>query len=166
MTPEMTNYIQYVKNDTANGEGVRNSLFVAGCSIRCKGCWNPESWNPKNGTLITTEFIQQVVEDLRPSYIQGLSLLGGEPFDSPDTISDLITHMRATYGESKNIWCWSGYTLEQLQTRPEAEYALSEIDVLVAGPFVLAERDLTLKFRGSRNQEVLYLREQTLASQA
>lgn len=151
----MGNFMQYQKFDTANGEGVRSSIFFSGCSLRCLGCWNPRSWNPRNGQPFTQETINEVLEGLEHQAIDGLSLLGGEPFENLDSTVPLAEQLRRKFGNTKTIWSWSGYTFEQILEDEEKVKLLKNLDVLVEGPFVLAERDLSLRFRGSRNQRVL-----------
>lgn len=151
----MGNFMQYQKFDTANGEGVRSSIFFSGCSLRCLGCWNPRSWNPRNGQPFTQETINEVLEGLEHQAIDGLSLLGGEPFENLDSTIPLTEQFREKFGNTKTIWSWSGYTFEQILEDEEKVKLLKNLDVLVEGSFVLAERDLSLRFRGSRNQRVL-----------
>lgn len=151
----MGNYLQYNRFDLANGPGVRNSLFVAGCSLHCKGCWNPESWNRNNGYPFTDNMLHTIISDLNHPAVQGLSVLGGEPFENLDILCPLLKNVKKQYGEEKNVWVWSGYEWAEILNDPEKNQVLDFVDVLVAGRFVLAERDLTLQFRGSRNQQVI-----------
>ena len=153
-----------IKNyDIANGTGVRVSLFVSGCRHHCKGCFNSETWDFNYGNPYTKEVEAEILEALKPAYIQGFSLLGGEPFE-PENQRALVTfvqNFKALYPK-KTVWCYSGYTWEQLtgkvpcHARCEVtDELLSLLDVLVDGRFVEAEYDISLRFRGSRNQRLL-----------
>ena len=159
------NYAAIKETDIANGPGVRVSLFVSGCSHHCEGCFNAEAWDYGYGQPYTRETEDHIIEALRPSYITGLSLLGGEPFD-PRNQPALLPLLRRVRKElpGKDIWCYTGYTLEtDLRTDalgiPEITHELlSLIDVLVDGKFVLAKKDIQLRFRGSSNQRLIDLR--------
>ena len=147
--------------DIADGPGVRVSLFVAGCTHHCKGCFQPETWDFDFGTPYTPETEQQILDWLRPAYIRGLTLLGGEPFE-PVNQRGLVTLLERVRREltEKDIWCYSGYTFEELTGASRArcevtDRMLSLIDVLVDGEFVLEQRNLMLRFRGSENQRLL-----------
>ena len=149
--------------DIADGVGVRVSVFVSGCRHHCKGCFNPETWDFAYGTPYTQETADAILAHLRPSYIQGLTLLGGEPFE-PENQPELTALLRRVREElpEKDIWSYSGYTFEQLtgQTPCAARCAvtdemLSLLDVLVDGEYVDALRNIRLKFRGSENQRLL-----------
>lgn len=156
-----------IKNyDIANGTGVRVSLFVSGCRHHCKGCFNSETWDFNYGNPYTEEVEAQILEALKPAYIQGFSLLGGEPFEPENQkeLAGLLQKIKETYPE-KNIWCYTGY-LYDVDLIPGGkvytEYTdkmLSCIDTLVDGEFIEAEKDITLEFRGSRNQRILHLDE-------
>ena len=156
-----------IKNyDIANGTGVRVSLFVSGCRHHCKGCFNSETWDFNYGHPYTEEVEAQILEALKPAYIQGFSLLGGEPFEPENQkeLAGLLQKIKETYPE-KNIWCYTGY-LYDVDLIPGGkvytEYTdkmLSCIDTLVDGEFIEAEKDITLEFRGSRNQRILHLDE-------
>ena len=155
-----------IKNyDIANGTGVRVSLFVSGCRHHCKGCFNSETWDFNYGNPYTKEVEAEILEALKPAYIQGFSLLGGEPFEPENQrcLVPFLHRVRAAYPD-KTIWGFSGFTYEELTTdgtHPRCEVTdemLSYVDVLVDGEFVEAEKDLTLQFRGSRNQRILELK--------
>ncbi|MDD9150074.1 anaerobic ribonucleoside-triphosphate reductase activating protein [Sporolactobacillus sp. CQH2019] len=154
------NYADYKKFDFLNGTGIRHSLFVSGCHFHCKGCWNAVAWNPKFGKPYTDEFENQIIADLnQPDIrIQGLSLLGGEPFDHPATLTRLVQRVRREC-KGKDIWCWTGFTFEELLEDPRRRNMLDGLDVLVDGQFDLAKRNLKLKFRGSSNQRVINVKE-------
>lgn len=154
------------KYDIANGLGVRVSLFVSGCRNRCKGCFNPETWDFSYGTLYTEDTEKEIIEALSPSYITGFSLLGGEPFEPENQreLVGLLKKIRTLYPQ-KNIWCYTGYTyevdlLEGGRKHTEVtDEMLSYIDVLVDGQFIEDQKDITLAFRGSGNQRILHLKE-------
>lgn len=148
-------YQTIIKGDLVNGEGVRCSLFVSGCSHGCAGCFNESAWDYRSGTEFSTEEIQQILDELSKPYIDGLSLLGGDPL-MPKNISavlELCSLVKEHY-PNKNIWCWTGYTLQEVQENHASEI-LQYCDVLVDGKFVDSEKDLTLEFRGSKNQRIL-----------
>ena len=156
-----------IKNyDIANGTGVRVSLFVSGCRHHCKGCFNSETWDFNYGNPYTKEVEAEILEALKPAYIQGFSLLAGEPFEPENQkeLAGLLQKIKESYPE-KNVWCYTGY-LYDVDLIPGGkvytEYTdkmLVCIDTLVDGEFIEAEKDLTLEFRGSRNQRILHLDE-------
>lgn len=156
------NYATIKSYDVANGPGVRVSLFVSGCTHRCKGCFNSEIWSFDAGQPFTAETEDQIIEYLKPWYIRGFSLLGGEPFEpqNQEALVPLLKRIRETYPE-KTIWCYSGYDFEkdilagQLGPWEITEQLLSCIDILVDGEFHQEEKDLTLRFKGSRNQRII-----------
>lgn len=158
------NYGTIKSCDIANGPGVRISLFVSGCRHHCKGCFNPETWSFDYGEPYTRETENQILEALRPSYIQGFSLLGGEPFEPENqrVLSGLLQKIRQLFPE-KDIWCYTGYLYDQdlipggKVFTEDTEKMLSCIDVLVDGEFIEAQKDISLQFRGSRNQRILQL---------
>lgn len=164
------NYATVKKIDVANGVGMRVSLFVSGCTHHCKGCFNPEAWNFNYGEPFTKEVEDEILEALKPSYIQGLSLLGGEPFEPANQAALLpfIRRFKAMYPE-KNLWCYSGYNFEQdmltgkLGPEEITMEMLSYIDILVDGEFVLELKNPKLRFRGSENQRIIKVKE-SLAS--
>ena len=161
------NYGNIKKYDIADGPGVRVSLFVSGCRHHCKGCFNAETWDFNYGQPYTEDTEAEIIEALKPDYIQGLTLLGGEPFEPENQLElvKLLRKVREVY-PNKDIWSYTGFIYDRdLQEGGRAftevtEEMLSYIDVLVDGPFVEAERDLTLVFRGSRNQRILKLCEE------
>ena len=139
-----------------DGEGVRCSLYVSGCLFACEGCFNEAAWSFRYGQPYSPGLEDQILTDLGHESVQGLSLLGGEPFLNTSVCLRVTRRLRAEHGRRKDVWAWSGYTFEQLLAGSADKVALlHELDVLVDGPFTLAERDLTLAFRGSRNQRVL-----------
>ena len=160
------NYATIKKHDVANGVGVRVSLFVSGCTHRCKGCFNAEAWDFSFGKEFTEETEREIVEALAPSYIAGLSLLGGEPFAPANqrALVKLLRRVRREYPQ-KTVWCYTGYLYdsdlcEGGRAHCEAtDEMLSFIDVLVDGEFVEEKKDLKLQFRGSSNQRILDVKE-------
>ena len=153
------NYATIKNCDIANGPGVRVSLFVSGCTHRCPGCFNAVAWDFEYGQPFTEQTIEDILQMLRPSYIRGLTLLGGEPFE-PQNQPDVVKLLRRVKAElpEKSIWAFSGYLFEKdiLSGRlgDTAEY-LSYLDVLVDGPFVQEKKNLSLRFRGSENQRLI-----------
>ena len=150
------NYAEIKKVDIANGPGVRVSLFVSGCRNHCKGCFNPETWDFDYGRPFTRETEDEIIEALRPSWIQGLSILGGEPTEEENAavLIPFLKRVRAVLPD-KDIWLYSGYTYEALLDKE----ILTLVDVLVDGPFLLELKDAGLAFRGSRNQRIIDLKE-------
>ena len=152
-----------IKNcDIANGPGVRVSLFVSGCTHRCKGCFNEVAWDFDYGTPFTEETVQSILEMLRPDYIKGLTLLGGEPFEPRNQVA-IVELLRRIKKEmpNKSIWAFSGYLFDKdilagrLGSWEITKEYISYIDVLVDGPFIEAKKDLSLRFRGSANQRII-----------
>lgn len=150
-----------------DGEGVRCSLYVSGCLFACEGCFNEAAWSFRYGQPYSPGLEDQILADLGHESVQGLSLLGGEPFLNTSVCLRVTRRLRAEHGRRKDVWAWSGYIFEQLLSGSDDKVALlHELDVLVDGPFTLAERDLTLPFRGSRNQRVLDVPESLRAGRA
>lgn len=158
------NYAAIKRRDIANGPGVRVSLFVSGCTHHCKGCFNQEAQDFCYGNPFTPEVEDAILEDLAPYYVSGLTLLGGEPFepDNQRALLPFLKRVRERFPE-KNIWAFSGYVydtqlLQESRGRCEVtDEMLSLIDVLVDGPFVEEQKDITLLFRGSANQRLIDL---------
>ena len=153
------NYAAIKSYDVANGPGVRVSLFVSGCTHRCKGCFNAEAWDFNYGEPFTPQVEEQIIAYLKPWYIRGFSLLGGEPFHprNQKAVLDLVRQVRERF-PGKDIWCYTGYLYEDLLADKVGEYGralLEQLDVLVDGPFIEAQKDLTLRFRGSANQRII-----------
>ena len=145
-------------NDFVNGEGVSVSLFLQGCPFHCEGCHNPETWNPKGGIEVDEgDLIQQILTLINANNItRNLSILGGEPLDTEqkrDFLRELIIRVRYYYPEIK-IMLWTGYKYNDIKDKEDFKYILENIDYLIDGPFILKERDITLKWRGSRNQNI------------
>ena len=160
------NYANIKTYSIENGTGVRVSLFVSGCTHHCKGCFNEEAWDFNYGKPFTSEVEDRILESLKPSYIAGLTLLGGEPFE-PANQRALVPFLKRVREQlpDKNIWCYSGY-LYDVDMQPGGKVhtdvtdeILSYIDVLVDGEFVEELKDITLLFRGSRNQRLICLKD-------
>ncbi len=155
------NFATIKKRDIADGPGVRVSLFVSGCTHRCEGCFNEIAWDFDYGAPFDGAVQEELLEALAPDYIAGLTLLGGEPFepDNQRALLPFLKRVREVFPK-KTIWCYSGYTLEQLtgESRARCEVTdemLSMLDVLVDGRFVLAKKNIRLRFRGSENQRLI-----------
>ena len=153
------NYADIKKVDVANGPGVRVSLFVSGCTHRCEACFNPETWDFDYGSPFGEAEADRILGLLAPEHIRGLSLLGGEPFEPANQgpVLELVERVRKELPQ-KTIWCYSGFLFEELATGRVGDYSralLEKLDVLVDGPFVLARKDLGLRFRGSSNQRIV-----------
>ena len=153
------NYAAIKNCDIANGPGVRVSLFVSGCTHHCPGCFNEVAWDFDYGVPFTEEVMDKIVDMMRPDYIKGLTLLGGEPFE-PQNQQGIVQLLRKVKAQlpQKSIWAFSGYLFDKdiLSGRlgDTREY-LSYLDVLVDGPFVEAKKNLSLRFRGSENQRLI-----------
>lgn len=159
------NYGNIKKYDIANGEGVRVTLFVSGCTNHCFNCFQPETWDFDYGQPFTNETMCEILEALRPDYIQGLTLLGGDPFElsNQEGLIVLLREVKKQYPE-KDIWSYTGFILDQdlldggRRHGPYTDEMLSYIDVLVDGPFIQDKKNISLKFRGSENQRVIDLK--------
>ena len=159
------NYANIKNCDVANGEGVRVTLFVSGCTNHCEHCFQPETWDFGFGEPFTKEVEDKLLGMLSPVYINGLTLLGGEPFEPSNqrALVPFVKRVRETY-PNKNIWAFSGFTYEELMrdgSHPRCEVTdelLSLVDVLVDGRYMDALRNLSLKFRGSSNQRLIDLK--------
>lgn len=158
------NYATIKWTDIANGEGVRISLFVSGCTHRCKNCFNKVAWDFEYGETFNEETQEKILKELANGYISGLSLLGGEPLEpqNQESLYPFIQKVRAQYPD-KSIWCYTGYVLdektgvlkEQEKNTRWTKDLISMFDVLVDGPFVEELKNIRLKFRGSANQRVI-----------
>ena len=171
--------------DIANGPGVRTTLFVSGCRHHCKGCFQPETWNFEYGKPFTDETKDEILKSLKPDYVRGLTLLGGEPFE-PENQEALVELLRDVkkYFPKKDIWCFSGYLFEELagwqafevkdrsddlpDNHPRCDVTdemLSLIDILVDGEFEQDKRELMLQFRGSSNQRIIRVEDSLAAGE-
>lgn len=151
------NYGQIRKYDIANGPGIRTSIFVTGCSLNCKNCFNKEYHNSNFGEKWTDQTTKKVIDYLSKDEVTGLTILGGEPFESAKDLISIIDDIKKQI--DKSIWIYSGYTFENLIENPTCKNLLKEVDVLVDGPFKEAKKDLKLRFRGSSNQRIIDIKE-------
>lgn len=165
------NYGAIKKHDIANGDGVRVSLFVSGCPYHCKGCFNPETWDYDYGQPFTTDTIYEILEALDKPYIQGLSVLGGEPLDPRNikTVGLLLQMVRLKFGKTKDVWLYTGQEFKRAYNMDNGgfddmilalEYRLGGgvtglVDVIVDGPFIEEQKDPSLWFKGSSNQRII-----------
>lgn len=155
------NYATIKNCDIANGPGVRISLFVSGCTHHCKGCFNEVAWDFDYGEPFTQQTIRTILDMMKPGYIKGLTLLGGEPFEPENQgpIVELLRQVKKAYPQ-KSIWAFSGYLYEKITSHTLGDWAvtqefLSYLDVLVDGPFMEEKKNLALRFRGSENQRLI-----------
>lgn len=156
------NYATIKKRDIANGIGVRVSLFVSGCTHHCKNCFNKETWDFSYGEPFTQDTVNLILDYLAPDFVNGLSLLGGEPFEvqNQGALLELLRQVKARYPQ-KDVWCYTGYLYDKdllKDSRARCEYTdemLSYIDILVDGPYIEAQKDISLQFRGSKNQRII-----------
>ena len=147
--------IDYKAFNFVDGEGVRNSLYVSGCMFHCKGCYNAATWSFKAGIPYTKELEEQIMRDLAQPYVQGLTLLGGEPFLNTGILIPLVKRIHKELPE-KDIWSWTGYTWEELMLEtPDKLELLHLVDILVDGRFDITKKNLMLQFRGSSNQRII-----------
>ncbi|WP_172187759.1 anaerobic ribonucleoside-triphosphate reductase activating protein [Lentilactobacillus kribbianus] len=146
----------YKPFNMVDGEGIRCSLYVSGCLFNCPGCYNKAAQNFHYGKPYSQELEDQIIEDMRHSYVQGLTLLGGEPFLNTQVCLRLVRRIRAEFGHEKDIWSWTGYTWDELAKESiDKLRLLSYLDILVDGRFMEDLKDLTLQFRGSSNQRII-----------
>ena len=164
--------------DVANGPGVRVSLFVSGCSHKCEGCFQPETWNPKYGDLFLDKDLDHIIQSLKPDYIDGITILGGDPLEIKNIhqvkyiIRECKRYYELTHDKPLNIWLWTGSIFENLCLLfaedwedphsigyvDDLKYIFNNIDVLIDGPFIEEKKDLNLAFRGSSNQRLIDMR--------
>ena len=148
-------------NDVANAPGVNVSVYLSGCPHHCKGCFNPETWSFKYGEEYTPEIEDKIIESLKPDYIEGITLLGGDPFEfvNQEGLIPLIRRIKQEL-PNKTIWCFTGYLYEELlptgrMNSTFTDELLSSLDVLIDGEYLDAQKDITLIFKGSRNQRTI-----------
>ena len=152
------NYLGIDKASISNGPGVRVVLWVSGCKIHCKGCQNPESWDFCAGKLFDESAKQELFKAIDKTYIRGVTISGGNPLDQPCEIFRLVTEIKNKFPD-KDIWLYSGYTYDEIRSSREKFKGLMGVDVLVDGPYIEEQRDITLKFRGSKNQRLIDVNE-------
>lgn len=156
------NYAEIKYCDIANGEGVRTTLFVSGCRHHCKNCFQPETWSFSYGNEFDSGIEQKILESLKGPFVDGITLLGGEPMEPENqrALLPFLRNVKQAY-PNKTVWCYTGDVFEDLQDKNSNRHTeatdelLSLIDVLVDGPYVEAEHDISLRFRGSRNQRII-----------
>jgi len=148
------NYIGLNKYDTANGPGIRVSLFVSGCTLHCKGCFNQESWDFNGGKEFTSETLNDIIKTLKEPHISGFSILGGDPLE-PEHFNDVYNIVKTVKKEvpDKTIWLWTGRLYEKVKENRILDY----VDVLIDGPFKIDLKG-NLKYRGSSNQRIIFLK--------
>lgn len=145
----MLRILHIVEGTSVDGPGLRTSIYLAGCNHRCPGCHNPDSWDPRGGEDRTLDELMQVI-----AYNEApVTLSGGDPLQQPDAVRALVHRIKQELGY--NVWCYTGYTWENIVNDPMLLDAVRELDVLVDGPFILQQRDIKLRFRGSRNQRLI-----------
>lgn len=139
-----------------DGEGIRYSIYIAGCNHKCDGCHNQQSWNPKAGTLLTDDLLAKIIAEINENpLLDGITLSGGDPFYNPTELLDLVVKLKKE--TNLNIWCYTGYVYEDLLNDIICKEIINYIDVLVDGPFLLKEYSPTLCFKGSKNQRIIRL---------
>lgn len=144
-----------IQDSIVDGEGLRTVIFFAGCSHRCKGCHNPESWNIRNGKEMSLE---EIINEACKNPLSDITFSGGDPIYQVEELQKLAKMFKA---KGKDIWCYTGYTLQQLLDKKDKNVneLLKNIDVLVDGKFILEQRDTTLLFKGSKNQKIIYMKD-------
>lgn len=150
-------YAKIKRFDIANGVGIRTSVFVSGCSNKCKGCFNQELWDKNYGQEFTDETIKEILDSIDKPYIDGLSILGGDPLEyyNLEMVDKLIVEFRKRFGFNKSIWMWTGYLLEDIINDDRRWEVVRKLDYLVDGPFIQKKKNLKLKYRGSENQRII-----------
>ncbi len=160
------NYANLKKNDIANGSGIRVSLFVSGCRNACPNCFNKVAWDFSFGKPFSEETAREIEAALEPDYVSGLTILGGEPFEpeNQEPLLSLTQRVKEKF-KHKDIWCYTGFTLEELKDqncRAKTEFTaplLDNIDILVDGRFIESLKNISLQFRGSENQRIIDMNE-------
>ena len=155
------NYHNILHDNLINGDGIRVVLFVSGCSLHCKNCQNPQTWDRFGGIEFDKNARQEIFDELKKDYVSGLTLTGGHPLEhyNLSELTNLCTEIKKTY-KDKTIWLYTGYVYEQvLKDYKQGKYPILDyVDVLIDGPYIEAQRDISLKWRGSKNQRVIDLK--------
>jgi len=146
---ELLYVLDIVEGTSVDGTGLRTSIYFAGCENRCEGCHNPSSWSVENGRGMSVDEVFRIVVEAD----MNVTFTGGDPMFRPEAITQLAERIKAE--TDKTIWCYTGYTFEDILRQPRRRALLEKVDVLVDGRFILAERDTSLRFRGSRNQRII-----------
>ncbi len=153
------NYSGIIYDDIANGPGIRTSLFVSGCRNNCPGCFNKEQQDFNYGKEFTHETVENIIDSICDAYHDGITILGGDPMEPENAawVATLISEFRRILGSNKTIWVYTGYKYEDLinNSNSNIRYIMNHCDVLVDGPFILAQKDIRLKFKGSSNQRII-----------
>ena len=144
--------LKILEQTMADGPGFRTSVYCAGCRHACKGCHNPQSWDFNAGHWME---VDEILDIIKADEMSNVSFSGGDPFYQADAFTELARRIKQETG--KTIWCWTGFTLEEVEADPNLAQMLPWLDVLVDGPFILEQRDTELLFRGSPNQRIIYL---------
>jgi len=152
MEKDRIRVLDILEQTTADGPGFRISIYCAGCLHKCKGCHNPQSWDFNAGKWMSIDSLMDII---KADTLSNVSFSGGDPFYQSEAFTALAKRIKEETG--KTIWCWTGFTLEEIQADPVMSRMLPWIDVLVDGPFILEQRDPELLFRGSPNQRIIYL---------
>ena len=145
--------------DVNNGLGCRVTLWVSGCKQHCKGCHNKGLWSFLAGKLFDDNYKSELFKILRLPYIKGLTLSGGDPIDNVNDVTTLVEEVRKEFGDSKDIWLYTGHRIEEFDSDSKGMYLISLCDIVVDGPFIEELKDLTLPFRGSSNQRIINVKE-------
>lgn len=152
------NYSNIKYFSTVNGDGIRTALFVSGCNLHCDGCFNTAAWDFKSGKYLTNKKIKEILDSIEPEYIDGISILGGEPLDERNVtgVLDVLEQFRERFGNTKDIWLWSGYYIEDSMKHETKKKVLELCDYVVDGPFEKDKWSKDLVHKGSSNQRVLH----------